>query len=94
MANFPCTCCGACCRRVGFVSQEILDSAGLEAKEDGSCTHLVNNQCSIYEERPEICRVDWNPLGLSQEANYKLTASVCNLWMDQDGVDPSLRVAL
>lgn len=30
--------------------------ANLLAKnEDGSCTYLVNNQCSIHEHRPRVC---------------------------------------
>ena len=27
------------------------------ALEDGSCKYLKDNLCSIYETRPEICRV-------------------------------------
>lgn len=52
---FPCTRCGACCRNVSLSPL----TAWLD-KGDGVCYHLdvETNLCSIYEHRPEICRVD------------------------------------
>lgn len=48
----------------------------LSINEDGWCTKLTeDNQCSIYKDRPEVCRV-------SKE--YELTAAICNIWMDED----------
>jgi uncharacterized protein len=53
--EFPCTQCGLCCKNV-FVAQETryLD------RGDGVCRHYseASKQCSIYSERPDICRVD------------------------------------
>ena len=52
---FPCAVCGACCRS--------LDSSPLLAaldRGDGVCRHLdeESNLCGMYDERPEICRVE------------------------------------
>lgn len=52
---FPCTSCGACCRHVGAAAEgKALD------RGDGVCMHLDTNtnQCTIYNSRPDICRVD------------------------------------
>lgn len=51
---FPCTQCGRCCKQV-FRSEL---TAYLD-KGDGSCKYLSSdNTCSIYEDRPDICRID------------------------------------
>lgn len=52
---FDCTRCGACCRSVAL--------SPLTAKLDkgnGVCCHLNedNNLCLIYENRPNICRIN------------------------------------
>jgi Fe-S-cluster containining protein len=50
---FECDCCGCCCRN--------LDKSELYAdldRGDGTCIYLVDNLCSIYNERPLLCRVD------------------------------------
>lgn len=52
--SFDCRKCGACCRLVG--SNEL--TRGLD-RGDGACRYLQpDNLCSIYDERPDICRVD------------------------------------
>lgn len=50
---FHCVQCGECCRnlRKSALYKE-LD------RGDGTCIYLNKNKCSIYEERPLICRVD------------------------------------
>lgn len=55
LLSFPCTKCGLCCRNVGnSVLTKFLD------RGDGICIHLdlQTNLCKIYEQRPQICRVD------------------------------------
>ncbi len=55
MKSFPCNKCGACCKSVSLSQEtQFLD------RGDGMCRHLnmLNNKCSIYEDRPDICRVD------------------------------------
>jgi len=52
---FPCTQCGACCRHVNLSNQtDFLD------RGDGICRYhdLTSHLCTIYENRPAVCRVD------------------------------------
>ena len=50
---FHCDKCGECCRNLNLspVYKELHDG-------DGVCRYLKGNICSIYENRPIICRVD------------------------------------
>lgn len=82
--NFPCTSCGSCCRRAHLV--DIFPREWVS--EDGSCIHLENNQCNIYETRPDYCRVGYNLVksGLTKEEYFKRTAIICNHFMKQDGI--------
>lgn len=50
---FKCDECGECCRN--------LDKSPLYVElhnGDGICRYLKDNRCSIYENRPLLCRVD------------------------------------
>lgn len=52
---FPCTQCGLCCKHVYLAAEtQFLD------RGDGTCRHYdsTGKNCTIYEERPDICRVD------------------------------------
>lgn len=52
---FPCDACGACCRQVNKAQEtQYLD------RGDGTCIYYIDkeNLCSIYETRPNICRID------------------------------------
>lgn len=55
MKPFPCTQCGLCCQQVHQAQETRFLDRG-----DGICRHYDKNlrQCTIYDERPEICRVD------------------------------------
>lgn len=105
--SYPCTGCGACCRRVGAVlaAPALPDSplaraiAGFPyaAREDGSCEQLtVEGQCAVYEDRPLLCRVD----AMREQANvperwyYALSAAACNAMQEQDGLPTRYRVIL
>lgn len=50
---FLCDCCGECCRNLHL--SPIYKSLD---RGDGICMHLDGDLCSIYSERPLICRVD------------------------------------
>ncbi|MEB0007246.1 YkgJ family cysteine cluster protein [Pseudomonas sp. RTB3] len=55
LSVFPCTQCGLCCRHVYVAAEtQFLD------RGDGTCRHFdaTNKGCTIYAERPDICRVD------------------------------------
>lgn len=55
MNPFPCTRCGLCCRHV-----HLSDETRFLDRGDGTCLHYEDDSrgCSIYDERPDICRVD------------------------------------
>jgi Fe-S-cluster containining protein len=78
--RFPCTGCGACCRRVGLMVDgvrkqqypdgtigKLVQEFPYKYDENGKCEMLVDNKCTAYEDRPLICRVDdlGNKLGLN-----------------------------
>lgn len=89
--SFPCTQCGACCRRAFLVP-----GFPLPVKPDGSCAKLVGNLCSIYEDRPEICRHGHSrkAFGMTPEEYNKFSAKVCNSWQEADGMPKSFRVKI
>ncbi|PST92348.1 YkgJ family cysteine cluster protein [Photobacterium jeanii] len=61
-APFPCNGCGKCCGNVHLSElTKALD------RGDGTCRYLDTHskQCQIYEQRPEICRVE-----LQYQQNY------------------------
>lgn len=74
---FQCDQCGECCRN--------LDKAPLYAeldRGDGECRYLCGNQCSIYESRPVLCRVDmcydlFFSKMLSRDEFYEMNYRVC-----------------
>lgn len=60
---FPCYKCGLCCQNVDKSEEtKFLD------RGDGTCRHYDEETklCTIYETRPDICRVD-----KQYELNYK-----------------------
>lgn len=101
---FPCTGCGCCCKRVNkgveFIRQMTDDPIfdfPYQWDEAGRCEKLTEeNKCSIYEERPLVCKIDelMNVTGINQERYYKLTANACNKMQLEDNIDISLRVNL
>lgn len=50
---FKCDKCGECCRNLQM--SEVYKKLH---NGDGVCVYLNGNLCSIYEDRPLICRVD------------------------------------
>lgn len=51
--RFECDRCGECCRHISGIQDLVAFDRG-----DGTCRHLVDNQCEIYERRPAICDVE------------------------------------
>ena len=50
---FPCIKCGLCCKLLQHIP--ILSDYDTG---NGVCRYLVNNLCSIYENRPSICNIE------------------------------------
>lgn len=75
---FYCSRCGLCCKHIDKIPQLSEYHDG-----DGVCRYLVDNKCSIYESRPDICNVDYvyktffSEIYSLQEF-YELNYYVCN----------------
>ncbi|WP_406569451.1 YkgJ family cysteine cluster protein [Aeromonas media] len=67
---FPCTQCGLCCQHVNRSEYTINLDRG-----DGVCLHYNDAEklCSIYDSRPDICRVD---------KQYRINYSKYYSWQD------------
>ncbi len=91
--QFPCTKCGACCSSI-----EGIDFLELY-NQDGVCVNLIEGECSIYTDRPLLCRIDESyeaifSAYMSKEEFYALNAKACNELQERLGVDESYRVLL
>tara|TARA_R100000234_G_C4892892_1_gene132256 strand:- start:183 stop:476 length:294 start_codon:yes stop_codon:yes gene_type:complete len=89
--NFLCSQCGACCRNVV--------GSGLPHDENGVCMNLnrKTNSCSIYETRPEQCRVDKMfdkhfKFKISKKEFYKQNTRACHILIDKEGLDSSFKI--
>lgn len=94
--KFPCSGCGACCRRIGWLPENELIKHGLKANEQGACVNLLpDNSCDIYESRPDICRVDVQAKESDEDVKdyYESNIQLCNKWMDEDGMS-NLKIQL
>ena len=74
---FECKQCGSCCRH--------LDRSELYKdldRGDGVCIYLRDNLCSIYEDRPLLCRIEesYNEVFsevYTREEYYRLNEEAC-----------------
>ena len=74
---FECDACGHCCRNLN--NSPIYSELD---RGDGTCKYLIGDLCSIYENRPLICRVDESYEKffkdvMSLEEYYKLNCEAC-----------------
>jgi Fe-S-cluster containining protein len=84
LPTFPCTQCGLCCRHVNLSDQtQFLD------RGDGACRYYdeAAKGCSIYETRPDICRVDRQyQMHYAQQYSWitfiELNTKVCRVLQD------------
>ena len=76
---FKCDKCGICCKSLaGHPIYKDLD------RGDGTCMYLKDNLCSIYEQRPILCRVDdaynkYFKQRMSLEEYYNENYKICKL---------------
>ena len=107
--KFSCTGCGMCCRFVGDAlkysdkaeepHRTELKKFPFKAKKDGSCENLIDNKCSVYEDRPLICRVDDmydkykdTHFKTSRKAYHLKEAQSCNSMIKQAKIDKKFLV--
>jgi len=90
--EFKCSKCGACCRRAGQLGL-------MPQRKDGACIHLDDdNTCKIYDTRPDLCRanvmaeVNRKKFNLSLLEYYKMSNTLCNEWIKEDGLDDSFLI--
>ena len=74
---FPCKKCGECCRHLNL--SELYKELD---RGDGVCRYLSGNLCSIYNNRPLLCRVDecyelFFKEVLTQEEYYRANLQAC-----------------
>lgn len=82
---FKCDMCGECCRN--------LDKSSLYADLDmgnGICRYLNGNKCSIYDDRPLLCRVDESYEAyfkdvITIDEYYRLNYESCDVLKKQAG---------
>ena len=65
-------------------------------RKDGACIYLAeDNTCKIYETRPQFCSVgemaeiNRIPLKMTRKEYFKMSNSICNQWIKEDGIDES-----
>ena len=93
MSKFLCSSCGACCLVAGATG--LLPDRG-----DGACIHLNKDMlCSIYETRPDICRVDktWDSIkdqnpDMSQNDWNILNTKECHKLIDLNKISPEYKI--
>jgi len=93
---FPCTSCGLCCQNISNIKE--LEKYDLG---NGTCKYFdnISKLCTIYEKRPDICRVDkMFDLVYSNEFTqvefYIGNAKVCNNLQEKYKMDKSFRVKI
>lgn len=102
--TYPCTQCGACCRRVNQ-AVENLNAVGVAEDhplyfpykwdETGRCEMLTDdNQCKVYADRPTLCNVDKmiELSGMDKHTAYSSSIRICNQLMDEDGLPSKFRI--
>ena len=93
--TFPCTQCGLCCKNIDKVPQLDGYHAG-----DGICFHYNENVgCTIYANRPDVCRVDegyqkFFSLLMTKQDYYIKNAQICNQMQTASNLDEKYRVVL
>lgn len=82
---FKCDMCGECCRNLDKSSlYEDLDMG------NGVCRYLNGNKCSIYDDRPLLCRIDESYEAFFKDVitideYYRLNYEACNILKNHAG---------
>ena len=82
--------CSSCCQKFSILPLEaaliaVPATASLNPISGGEqCTLLEDNRCSIYPQRPLICRTQGLPIGYVDETNEQIEVSACPLNFSDD----------
>ena len=70
--TFPCTKCGACCRRAHLVTPFKYGD-----RVNGGCTFLLkDNTCEVYDKRPLVCSVKGTRYVIDLSKKIKWTKNI------------------
>jgi len=91
---FPCSGCGLCCQNIETVKELKEFDLG-----NGICRYfdIDTKECAIYNDRPDICRIDkmfeikYHSF-FTKETFYKENAKVCNRLQTLHGFDESYKI--
>lgn len=101
---FPCSGCGACCRRI----KQAVEHHNIINKKhplyfphkwdiNGICEHLGDdNKCKIYSQRPLLCNIEKYAeyIGADKNEFFSINIRACNQLMDIDGIPLLFRIKL
>jgi Fe-S-cluster containining protein len=103
--SFPCTGCGACCKRINNLEAHIVKDDPEHMlyfpyswDENGVCENLnlEDNSCNVYETRPTMCNIDkmfqFVQNGMSKKEYYNVNIFLCNKMIEEDGLDEKFKV--
>ena len=93
---FPCTSCGLCCQNISEVKE--LEGYALAS---GVCVYFdpISHECTVYESRPDACRIDEMFERkyfehFTKVAYYEANATVCNALQENAGMNIDFRIIL
>jgi len=93
---FPCSGCGLCCQNISTIKELKDYDLG-----NGTCRYFnrKTNECEIYDNRPDICRIDkmFNMKYhkyFTLEEFYIENAKVCNDLQNKYGLNESFRIKI
>lgn len=94
MTNYPCTSCGVCCTKVKTAVETLNFDFPFGWDKSGCCEKLIDNKCSVYEDRPLICNIDrlWELTNLTKEEFYELNIKACNKMMHESNIPIEFRI--
>ncbi len=82
--------CSSCCKQFSVLPLEAAlitgsASVSLQSPRSGElCSQLIDNHCSIYPQRPLICRTQGLPIGYIDEEREQIEVSACPLNFPED----------
>lgn len=105
--EFPCTSCGCCCSHVNMAVENAKNSPHPVWKKSGEtfpysydstgkCEKLIDNKCSVYDDRPLLCNVNklGELLGFNVKDWHLMVAKSCNELMIQDKISEEYKIKI
>ena len=70
--KWKCIECGACCLKIGHILPR------LKQPDSMACSKLAGTRCSIYADRPLVCRAKAFTASQGQEWDERMAAAACS----------------